>query len=47
MKTSNAKCNKCGKKAVLWHEGKWWCAMTQGFGKFNMKGVCNERNEKK
>lgn len=47
MKTSNAKCNVCKKTAKLWHKGKWWCGIKQGFGEFNMKGVCDERNEKK
>jgi hypothetical protein len=47
MKTSNAKCHICGRVASLWYKGKWWCAMTQGFGNYNMKGICNEKTNDK
>lgn len=42
MKTSNAKCNVCKNKAVIFYKGKWWCGRVSGFGEFNIKGECSE-----
>ena len=42
MKTSNAKCNVCKNKAIIFYKGKWWCGRVSGFGEFNIKGECSE-----